>query len=527
MSKVSRRSFLLAGGSAAIVGVAAAAGLAGVQERLRWRGGDPFSLGVASGHPTADGFVLWTRLAPHPLTIDPDMPGGLLAPDLPVRYEIAADPAFQRVVQQGWATAEASYAHSVHLEVRGLQAGRPYWYRFACGDAVSRTGRAMTAPPPGAAVERLRFGFVSCSHFEHGYFSAYRHLAAEHPDVVLYLGDYIYEYAAGGPAVRLLRDRAETTRLAAYRFRYAEYRSDPDLQALHAECPSLVTWDDHEVQNDYADQWSESFDEPDVFLARRAAAYQAFYEHMPLRTRPNGPSLRIYGRTSFGSLADISVLDGRQYRSRKPCYYPPENGGAYLTNDADCPERKEVSRTMLGMPQEAWLYNGFRQSRARWNIVAQAMMMTELREPYPGDRIGYLSEDWNGYPACRARLLRQIQACKLSNPIVVAGDMHSFWTNDLKVDFADERAPVIATELVGTSVTSIPPPAEAYAKLLAQNPHVRYFDSGRNGYVSVDLTRERMAARLRVVSDVADPDASVSTLKTFVVEDGCPGAVGA
>src|SRR5580658_2203318 len=307
--RLSRRR-LLTGASAGLALVTAPAVLRYAAAQS-WSKGQPFSLGVASGAPRPDGFVLWTRLAPEPLSSNPEIPGGMYGGDVPVGYEIAADPSMRDVVRRGEVPAEQAFAYSVHLDVAGLQPGRSYWYRFTNGDAVSRIGRAVTLPAAGASLDHLRFGFVSCSNYEHGFFSGYRHLADDNPEFVLYLGDYIYEYIEERrPVVRRHSDGIEAATLPTYRNRYAQYRLDPDLQRLHAEVPALVTWDDHEVQNDYADRWSEYFDDPELFLLRRAAAYQAFYEHMPLRpimSRPEGPRRRIYDRFTFGDLIDISM----------------------------------------------------------------------------------------------------------------------------------------------------------------------------------------------------------------------------
>jgi alkaline phosphatase D len=344
-----------------------------------WAAGDPFSLGVASGAPRPDGFVVWTRLAPEPLSPNPQTPGGMRGGDVTVGYEIATDPALHDIVRRGEATAEQAFAYSVHLDVRGLQPGRPYWYHFTSGDASSRIGRAATLPPADATPERMRFAFASCANYEHGYFSAYRHLADENPEFVLLLGDYIYEtIEQKRPTVRRHSDEIEAATLPTYRNRYAQYRLDPDLQRLHAEVPALVTWDDHEVANDYADKWSERFDDPQLFLMRRAAAYQAFYEHMPvrpIRSLPNGPIMRLYDRFKFGDLIEVSMIDGRQYRSRQACYTPPFKGGMHLESDASCPERREAGRTMMGFAQEAWLASGLARTKAKWNLIAQDVLM--------------------------------------------------------------------------------------------------------------------------------------------------------
>jgi alkaline phosphatase D len=527
---VSRRAFL----RGALIGAVAGPSLVGCAApgRPDIAGRDPFTLGVAAGEPGPDGFVLWTRLAPEPLGDDPAAPGGLTGGDIALAYEIAGDPGMRTVVQSGPAIAEAAFAYSVHLEVRGLDAGRPYWYRFTSGDAQSRIGRAWTAPPAGQRLEQLRFGFVSCANYERGYFAAYRHLADESPDLVLFLGDYIYEHVdRDRPTLRRHSDGVEATTLATYRNRYAQYRLDPDLQRLHAETPALLTWDDHEVQNDYGDRWSASFDEPDAFLLRRAAAYQAYYEHMPLRpgrSRPEGPALRLYDRFAFGDLVEFSVLDGRQYRSRGACYGALGRGGGHFETDRRCPERLDPGRSILGAAQEAWLFDGLGRSTARWNILAQDTLMAQLRQRVPVVGIvGHWTDFWDGYPASRTRLLRHIEASRVANPVVVGGDLHSFWVNDLRRDFDDPRSPTVATELVGTSVSSPGPSYAQFMRWMPDNPHVRYFEGRHRGYVSVELTPERMTARLRTVSDAADPRATVATLRSFVVESGRPGAVPA
>jgi alkaline phosphatase D len=525
---LSRRRFLAKAGGG--IGVVAAPGLMRVAAAQSWRAGNPFSLGVASGAPRTDGFVLWTRLAPEPQSSDPENPGGMSGADVTLRYEIATDPEMKQIVRRGAATAEAAFAHSVHLDVAGLQAGRSYWYRFLSGDAVSAIGRAITLPVAETAVAKVRFGFVSCSNYEHGYFSAYRHLTSENPEFVLFLGDYIYETIEQyRPIVRRHSDGIEAATLPTYRNRYAQYRLDADLQDLHAQVPAIVTWDDHEVQNDYADKWSETFDDPAQFLLRRAAAYQAFYEHMPVRpimSRPNGPVMRVYDRFTLGNLIEISLIDGRQYRSRQACYAPPNKGGAHLETNASCPERLDPGRTMLGFGQEAWLYAGLAHSKARWNLIAQDVLMAQVRRRQDGID-AFWTDDWNGYPANRQRLLQHIHDRKVSNPVVISGDIHSFFANDLKLDFDDQSSPTVATEFVGSSISSYGPPYDPIARVLPDNPHVHFFDSRRRGYVLVDLSADVMQAQMRVISNVHDPKATIATLRTFAVETGHAGVVEA
>lgn len=478
---------------------------------------DPFTLGVASGDPTPDGFVAWTRLAPDPLA--PDGGGGLRDP-VEVDFEIATDEAMRRIVRRGRTRADVTFAHSVHLEVEGLEPNRPYWYRFSALDAQSPIGRARTAPARNARLDRLRFSFASCAHWELGYFSAYRHMAEEDPDLVLFLGDYIYEfsYAAAERRVRTHDRPQNTVDLIGYRNRYALHRTDPDLQKLHATAPCLMTWDDHEVENDYAAGFAQvAAVSPEDFLKRRAGAYQAFYEHMPLRRRsmPRGPDMTIFDRYRFGDLAEFTVLDGRQYRSEQAC---PTAGGSRrmrVVGEA-CANRTDPARTMLGAEQEAWLHDGFRKAGAKWNIIAQNVLVAPLLQRGPGGILGNGTDGWDGYSATRDRMLNAMAESRLANPVFLGGDMHSFWATEIR---ARPDTPNLAVEFVGSSVTA-DGPASAFADAQTLNPHIRYVEGAHRGYVSVDVTPGRMETRLRAISDRRDPKAGVSTLKHFAVEDG-------
>ena len=527
--RLSRRR-LIGGAASAGLALIAAPAIIRAAAAQSWRAGNPFSLGIASGAPRPDGFVLWTRLAPDPVSADPDNPGGMSGGDVTLRYEIATDEAMAKVVRRGEATAERTFGYSVHLDVAGLEPGRPYWYRFASGEATSPVGRAITLPAAGASPDQLRFGYVSCSNYEHGYFSGYRHLTDENPEFVLFLGDYIYEtIEENRPIVRRHSDGVEAATLPTYRNRYAQYRLDPDLARLHAQVPAIVTWDDHEVQNDYADKWSEYFDDPAQFLLRRAAAYQAFYEHMPVRpilSHPQGPLMRVYDRFTFGDLIEISLIDGRQYRSREACYGAPSKGGGHLETNGGCPERLDPGRTMIGFDQEAWLYSNLAHSKAQWNLIAQDVLMAQLRRKQNGVD-AFWTDDWDGYPANRARLLQHIHDSKVANPVVASGDIHSFFANDLKLDFDDQKSPIVATEFVGTSISSYGPPYDPIVQALPDNPHVHFFESRRRGYVLVDLERAKMQVQMRVVSDAHDPKATIATLKTYAIESGHPGVVEA
>jgi alkaline phosphatase D len=508
-----RRRFLKA--LAALGVLAAAPARAQLNARPRF-GAFPFSLGVASGYPQPARLVLWTRLAPEPLA-----PGGGMAPEVvPVLWEVARDESLKQVVASGTAYAEPQWAHSLHVEVSGLQPARTYWYRFRAGDAVSATGRTHTAPGLAARPARLRFAFASCQHYEQGYFGAYRHVVADDPELVVHLGDYIYEATWGRELVRSHGD-GEAVTLEDYRRRYALYKTDPDLQAAHAACPWLLTWDDHEVENDYANDRSQNLDDPAWFLARRAAAYKAWYEHQPVPRAmlPFGPSARIYTRNSYGSLAEFFVLDDRQHRSHEACPRPGR-GGSNSVDPGECAELGDPARTMLGAAQEQWLGAGLAASRARWTLVAQQTRMAQWDER-PGPGRAAWTDAWDGYPAARRRLLEALAA--KPNPVVIGGDIHAFNVNALKLDFDDPRSPVVASEFVGSSITSQGWAQKRMDALRADNPHVLLADSAHRGYVRVEVTPERFQADLRAMEHVKTREAACHTLASFVVEDGRPG----
>ena len=476
----------------------------------------PYSLGVASGYPDEDGFVLWTRLAPDPLA-----GGGMPAAAVVVGWEVAADESFRSIVRRGTETALPDWAHSVRAEVTGLEPGRWYFYRFHAGSATSPVGRTRTAPRPGP-VERMRFAFAACQQYEQGFYAAFRHMAREDLDLVVHLGDYIYESSWGRVHVRK-HGTEEPWTLAEYRNRYALYKSDPDLQAAHAAFPWLVTWDDHEVQNDYANDRSQHLDDPQVFLERRAAAYRAYYEHMPLpkSMQPHGPDMRIYSRAQFGALAAFHMLDDRQYRSYQVCPRAGR-GGSNVVSAAACPELFDPALTLLGPEQEKWLREGLAASRARWNVIAQQTLMAQV-DRTPGEGQSFWTDGWDGYPAARARLLRGVTDSNAENPLVLGGDVHTFIAADLKTDFNDPAALAVATEFGSGSITSQGPSLKQTQAWADENPHIRFANGIRRGYGTLELTQKRCVARFRTVADVTDPDTSVRTLAAFNVEDGRPG----
>jgi alkaline phosphatase D len=466
---------------------------------------------VASGDPSADGFVLWSRLAREALDS-----GGALTEQVAVTWELAEDEAFSRVVRSGSVLALPELGHSVHAEVDGLGAGREYFYRWITGGESSPVGRTRTAS--GGSPEQVRFAFVSCQNYEHGYFTSLRHLSMEDVDFVLHLGDYIYEKHFGDVYVRE-HEMGEVTTLDEYRGRYATYRMDPDLQAAHHAAPWIVTTDDHEVDNNYAGVVPEDGQTAEQLMLRRTAGYQAFYEFMPLRrsSMPSGPYMPLYRRLRFGDLINMSVLDTRQYRSDQPC-----GDGT----KPSCAAHVSPDQSILGATQRDWLLEGLGNSQARWNVLAQQVMVARLRGRTPEGEETWSMDKWDGYPAERQILMDYLAETRTSNPVVLTGDIHSNWVSDLKRDFEDISSETVATELVGTSLVSGgdgQDMSRGGTAALSNNPHIKFYNNQR-GYVVSTVTPESWTADYRVVPFVSEPGADIGTRATFVVEAGRPGA---
>ncbi|MEO8316100.1 MAG: alkaline phosphatase D family protein [Pseudomonadota bacterium] len=482
----------------------------------------PFRLGVASGFPTHHSFVLWTRLAPRP-----DQPGGGMLPlDWKVRYEVALDENFRHIVARGSAKAEARFAHSVREEVKGLAPARDYWYRFMAGGHASVVGRTRTMPAADARTAALHLVVASCQHYETGYYAAWRHAVAEAPDLVLHLGDYIYDTA---PRTNKLRrhsgDRACFT-LDDYRQRYAQYRIDPDLQAAHAAAPWFVTWDDHEVQNDYSGVTSSREADLPSFLTRRAAAYQAWYEHLPVPPsflRADG-TMRIYTRQRIGRLATLHMLDQRQYRSREVCPRPPQLGG--LRVGPECAERLDTTRTMLGAAQERWLEEGLHRQSTRWTLLGQGTPFSQINtgsveEPQ------YSTGAWTGFPAARQRLVDSLQRSRCENPVILGGDIHAYVVGGINAVPERLDTPLVASEFVTTSVTSDPISQQTLDKWKSTNPNLLRLDGTSRGYLSLRLSESLLQADLVTIDDRLRLDSGRQLSASFVVEAGNPSIVPA
>ncbi|MGH3326282.1 MAG: alkaline phosphatase D family protein [Streptomycetales bacterium] len=520
MTAVTRRGFLagsMVTASAALPGwVAPAAALAAPSARIA----DPFTLGVASGDPAPDGVVLWTRLAPDPLADDGR--GGMPDLEIPVQWQVATDEGFRNVVRSGRVDARSEHAHSVHVEVSGLRPGRDYFYRFRVRREISPVGRTRTAPGTGARLSSLAFAFASCQRFPSGFYTAYRDMADQELDFVVHLGDYLYEGGDQGGLGRGHLPSREITTLADYRVRHAQYRTDPNLQAAHAAFPWIVTWDDHEVDNNYAGAEADPDAPPEQFLARRAAAYRAYFEHLPLRRSsvPRGPDALLFRRLTFGDLAEFNVLDTRQFRDDQP-----DCAGQKVT-DGYCEPALDPARTMLGREQRRWLFGGLGNSGARWNILAQQILFAQKDNKPALDEAEYVGggDQWDGYKAERDAILGFLAESRVPNPIVLTGDWHRNAVYDLKADFSDPDSATLGVEFVGTSISSggdQAHPVTSYED--PDDPHERFLNTNR-GYVLCDLTGERWRSRFRIVSTVSAPQAVASTLETFLVEDGRPGA---
>jgi alkaline phosphatase D len=511
---IDRRSLLHGAGKIAglSLGLAIAQSLGGFKVDAAPKFSDyPFKLGVASGDPLSNSVVLWTRLAPDPLN-----GGGMPTHIVPVHWELATDEHFRNVIRHGTEMASPDLAHSVHVEVNGLKPNTVYFYRFKCGNELSPVGKTKTIPAAGSKVSGMTFAFASCQQFEHGYYTAYKHMAKEDLDLVFHLGDYIYEY---GPNEYVsftgnvrTHSGPETITLEDYRNRYAQYRSDADLRAAHAAFPWVVTWDDHEVENNYANVIPENGQSVEAFIKRRAAAYQAYYEHMPLRksSLPHEGGMQLYRAFAYGDLASFFVLDTRQYRDDQA------NGDGIKPHS---PESLDPKRTLLGAEQEKWLLGNLGSSKTQWNVLVQQVFFSQ-RNFGTSTAPRYSMDSWDGYPAARQRIMDFVADKNINNLIVLTGDVHANWASNLTTDYNDPDAPIFGAEFVGTSITSGGNGSDWRAdteKILAQNPHIKFFNNYR-GYVRCQVTPEQWRADYRIVPYVTQPGADICTRASLVYE---------
>ena len=510
MTTISRRNLIIGAGASLL---SAPAILRAQQTFAQF----PFRLGIASGDPSSDGFVLWTRLAPDPF----DEHGGMPLAPVEVEWFVYDDPVKQGVVQKGTAKASPELGHSVHVEVSGLQPDRPYWYRFVVGREKTVVGRTRTLPLPGAKLDHLRFGVAGCQHYEEGLYTAYRHLADEDVAFVWHYGDYIYEDRArqvtyerdGSPKIHV-RDHVGTDcyTIGDYRRRYAQAKMDPDLQLAHVKAPWFTTLDDHEVTDNWTSTVSPSQSDPALFAFRRAAAFQAYYEHMPLRrsSMPDAQGMQIYRRARIGDLLDAHFLDTRQFRSPLVC-----KGGF----DPYCDDIAKAGRTVIGDTQEKWLTSSLRERAGRWNLIAQQVMMMPL-DRRTGDEpvIMRNTDSWGGYDPARERMLANLKG--YGNVVVMTGDEHQNFAGELRRDSGKGEA--VAVEFVSTSVSSGGNGSDKRAgadKIMSNNPFLK-FSNDQRGYMVCDVTRDAWQGQFRVVDQVTMPGGTISTRATATIERG-------
>ncbi len=475
---------------------------------------NPFALGVASGDPSPTGVVLWTRVAPMPLQANGGMPNVAVE----VEWEMAADEGFRSATARGRQIAYPELGHTLHVEVEGLEPGRDYFYRFKVGTERSATGRTRTLPAAGA-MGTVRFGVMGCQRYEHAHFTALADLAREAPDFVYCYGDFIYE----GRALQGFEDPDRFARalpaatdecfsLADYRLRYAMYRMDPNLQAASRAAPLIAIFDDHEVSNDWINDLHYHGHPPAVFLLRRAAALQAWYENLPLRrsSMPRGPDVAAYRRFEVGGLMRFNVLDTRQYRVGRFC-------PAKLTSE--CTPDPHSKDTMLGAAQEAWFAEGLKQRHAPvWTVMAQQILMARAHlVPKP--------DKWDRVPVARQRLFDALVDAKAPNPVALSGDLHYAVGADLKRDFDAASASPIGTEILNLAVGSNPP-ADAtdafFGKLKADNPHIKFLSRVR-GWTLHTVSDKLWRAEFRAVSDPLRAGSAMKAAGVLSVEAGRPG----
>lgn len=519
LSLRARREWLKTAGAASLLAVSGHLGAQRLQKSPKFLV-NPFTLGVASGDPQPDGFVLWTKLAPKPLERGAGMPTMAVEVD----WALAGDAQMKNVLQRGWAIAHPELGHSVHVELAGLQPAHDYYYQFSVAGEQSAIGRARTLPAAGAPLAQLRFAVAGCQRYEDGYFTAWKHIAAEDFDFVFHYGDYIYEYGPmrdtkARPVRRAMPGAPnETYTLDDYRNRYAIYKMDADLQAAHAATPFIMSFDDHEVDNNWAGDTNEEGVPTEIFLLRRAAAFHAWYEFMPLRRAqfPRGPHLQAFRRFAVGDLLNMHVLDTRQYRSPIAC-----GDGV----KADCAEATNPRRSLLGGTQENWLHDGFKGNTARWTLLAQQIpIMRGDRNPDPAI-LGVSMDKWDGYSATRDRLFAAAESAKVKNLVSVCGDVHFNCASDLKKNFADEKSATVGVEFTSTSISSLGDGFDINARfktLQQQDPHIKFYN-GQRGYVAHTVTHNRWQADYKVLDKVSSPGGVLSTRRSFVVENGRAG----
>jgi alkaline phosphatase D len=487
-------------------------------------GESPFLHGVASGDPGVDRVLLWTRVSP-----DTSMQGPATNDPIDVEWSIALDADLDQVVGRGSATTDAGVDYTVKVDALGLDAGTTYYYQFRALGRTSQVGRTKTLPV--GAVEQLSIAVVSCANYPAGYFHAYRLLSQrDELAFVLHLGDYLYEYGNaeygdGSPIGRVPDPVHENLTLGDYRRRHAQYKQDADLQALHLAHPIVAVWDDHEVAND---AWRDGAQNHQAgtegdYAARKAAAFQAYFEWMPVRVLDPAQPERIFRSVRIGDLADLVLLDTRHFaRDLQPA------------NACDPMDLGAPGRNLLGAEQEAWLLAELNRSQSdavTWRLLGQQVMMAQLLSPV-GAMCVANADQWDGYAANRARLLAAWSEDALTNIVVLTGDIHSSWAADITADPFDPAlydgatgAGSVAVEFVAPAVSSPGPVSASQAPALQQligstHPHIKYAELIRQGYLLLELSHERVQASWYHVGDVRAAEVSEERVAQFQAKAG-------
>jgi len=482
-----------------------------------------FSLGVASGEPRPDSVVLWTRLAPLPSMAD----GGMPPRPVSVIWEVAHDEKFFRVARSGSTLALPERAHALHLDVEGLAPGREYFYRFIAAGHVSPIGRTRTAPDPASRPARLKMALASCQHYEAGHFTLHREMAEADLDLVLFVGDYIYDTELPGMHRRrqhphVFPKAAGDYTLDDYRIHHASYKLDPDLRANHAAHPWLMVWDDHEVVNDYTASGAPDLADKAEFLKVRTAAYRAYYEHLPVSAKrmPNGPAMPMRDRYEWGQLAELWTLDTRQHRGAHVCHgrHPIEGGQALW----QCRKEGAASRTVLGTEQEDWLADSLVASTRDWKFIVQSTQVSPGGLRTPLGRV-YYEDGWDAFPDARERLLAAIGQPRVQDVVLLGGDVHRHVAANLRLLPKDRSSPIVASEIVTSSLSS-----KGLSEFLTQwmrmsNPDLLHLRSDQRGYVLLDVTSAQMVAEFRATAHPVTPESKTQVQARYVIDRGVPG----
>lgn len=476
----------------------------------------PFTLGIASGDPTHDSMILWTRLAPDPLRAD------VLSLPINVTWVVATDRLLRDIVHAGSFVAKAESAHCVHVEASGLQPNTTYYYQFAVTGHISPLGRTRTLPEPGTPLDDFSIALTSCQEYSLGYFTVYQDVVAKNPNLVVHNGDYIYEAPSG--TLRPYPINQDAVSLSDYRKLYALYRQDSSLQLAHASLPWHVIWDDHEVVNDWGpDHYIPTSHNRPVSAsqhqARKQAARKAFLEHMPLRAALRSDTSVFFSRSVIGDLLELNHLDVRSYRSTPVCN--TETPGRF----EDCPDLEDSNRSMLGGVQEQWLFNNYGTSGCRWNCLSQTTMLAQL-DREAGPKVCLETDSWDNYPITRQRIVEHCLSKRIRNPVSLGGNIHAFYAGVVPKVAGTTDCDSVMTEIVTSSITALGGDDGRYNDIhgrLSENPCIQYFENRHRGYTHLKFSHQDIIAEFRAVDSIETETPTFTSLESLRVRDGAVG----